>query len=42
MNQRTTWLVVKVTVLAAGCLAVGCAQGSGTKTALPVFRSAGT
>jgi hypothetical protein len=37
MNQRTTWLVGWVTVLAAGCLAVGCAQGSGMKTTLPVL-----
>jgi hypothetical protein len=37
MNQRTTWLVVRVTMLAAGRLAVGCAQGSGMKTTLPVL-----
>ncbi len=37
MNQRTAWLVVRVTVLAAGCLAVGCAQGSDMKTTLPVL-----
>jgi hypothetical protein len=35
MSQRITRLVVGVTILAAGCLAAGCAQGSNVGTALP-------
>jgi nitrous oxide reductase accessory protein NosL len=37
MNQRTTKLVTAI--LAAECLAAGCAQGSNGSTALPTFPS---
>jgi hypothetical protein len=37
MNQRTTKLVTATTILAIGCLATGCAQGSNGSTALPTL-----